>query len=116
MKLDRNINADGRGKYALLKLRNLDAVTAPGGSRFSQREEIESAINLLENIGVLDWGNTVDSEFFVIRLKDRHASAALANYGASVFGEVPADEEYGFEIINLALRAGPCHPNCKKPD
>ncbi len=50
MKLDRNINPDGRGKYALINLRN----------------------------NTVCWGG--DDQFFVIKYKDMFASAALHAY------------------------------------
>lgn len=83
MKLDRNINADGMGKYALLKLRNLRRGDPA----------VDAALRTLDEAGILDWGNTVDSEFFVIRLKDVNAANALFAYGS-----------------------GPHHPHCKQPD
>lgn len=104
MKLDRNINADGLGKYALLKLRNLRRGDPA----------VDAALRTLDEAGVLDWGNTVDSEFFVIRLKDKYAAAALHTYAHHAVrdGEV----EYGQEIMEMAKRSGEWHPNCKKPD
>lgn len=105
MKLDRNINADGSGKYALLKLRVMRASMTP---------EIYTAVKVLEDAGILDWGNTVDSEFMLIRLKDENAEAALSAYGISA--TMRGDPEYGQEIEEMARRAGPNHPNCKKPD
>lgn len=52
MKLDRNINPDGKGKYALLNLRT----------------------------NKIEWGVTPDEEFFVIKLKDKYAAPALDAY------------------------------------
>jgi hypothetical protein len=88
VKLDRNINPDGLGKYRLWNERRQawDDDCAPGEP----------------------------SEFFVIKLKDRHARAALLAYAASV--EARGDFEYEREIIDLANRAGTCSPFCKDPD
>jgi hypothetical protein len=112
MKLDRNINANGRGKYALLKLRKLDDWLHSGATA-EVPKPIAEAIELLEKEGILDWGNTIDSEFMVIRLKDKYAADALSRY--AVVASVD-DPEYASEIAEMAHRSGPNHPNCKKPD
>lgn len=54
------------------------------------------------------------NEHFVIMLKDKHARAALMAYATSAAG--CDDSEYAKDIIELANRAGPLHPNCKAPD
>lgn len=56
MKLDRNINPDGKGKYALLNLRK----------------------------NTIEWGNEPGNQFFVIKLKDRFAAPALKAYADAV--------------------------------
>ena len=104
MKLDRNLNPDGRGKYALLKLRNLrDGDTA-----------VDAALRTLDEAGILDWGNTRESEFFVIRLKDQYADDALFRYALSA--RMDGEGDYAREVEEMAMRAGVNHPNCKKPD
>jgi hypothetical protein len=113
MKLDRNLNPNGRGKYALLKLRKLTEFETPGTPQHMHRESIRHAMKLLETHGILDWGNTTDSEFMVIRLKDKYADSALAAYAISARAD---DPEYAYEIAEMADRAGASHPNCKKPD
>jgi hypothetical protein len=113
MKLDRNLNANGRGKYALLKLRKLDEMTDPADPFQNVDHEIVEAIQTLEKAGILDWGNTLESEFFVMRLKDKHAAAALHAYAADADDD---DREYGDEVRRLAMRAGRNHPLCKRPD
>lgn len=87
MKLDRNLTPDGRGKYRLWNERNQawDDDCAPHGP----------------------------DEFFVIKLKDRHAAIALRAYAASV---ADFDPEFAAEISDLADRAGPNSPFCKEPD
>lgn len=113
MKLDRNINANGRGKYALLKLRKL-ADTAYCDDPFQEIDpEVAEAIQTLEKAGILDWGNTVDSEFFLIRLKDRHAAAALHAYAGDAYHH---DREYAIEVEEMANRSGQHHRSCKAPD
>ena len=87
MKLDRNINADGRDKYELRNLRTGEIVT--------------------------DCGPGEEHEFFVIMLKDRHAQAALDAYADDIVG---VDQEFSREVDELARRAGPDSPFCQKPD
>lgn len=52
MKLDRNINPDGKGKYALINLRT----------------------------NQVQWGGDGGEQFFVIKYKDRFAAPALRAY------------------------------------
>lgn len=111
MKLDRNLNANGTGKYALLKLRKLDEFRS--GTWGDLAPEIAQAISALEAAGILDWGDTPETEFFVMRLKDQFAQAGLVGYGAAASH---IDPEYAEEIEGMAKRAGPSHPNCKRPD
>lgn len=113
MKLDRNITGTGRGKYALLKLRNLE--------HFKERDDggdlakpISDALETLERAGILDWGDTPATEFFVMRLKDKYASQALHEYALEAMDD--GEDDYGQEVRELARRAGPNHPNCKVPD
>lgn len=111
MKLDRNINPNGRGKYALLKLRELGDLS---------RDEIVMALENLEELSVaqceraVDFGDTPDSEFFVIRLKDRFAGPAIMAYAEAVrdyaLGALPIETqlelaEYASEVRGLAERA-----------
>jgi hypothetical protein len=107
VKLDRNINANGRGKYALLKLRGLDNIDP------KLDLDVEGAIDTLEAAGILDWGNTIDSEFMVIRLKDINAQPALRAYAGHAR---QFDPEYSNEIMEMADRSGVSHLNCKQPD
>ena len=97
MRLDRNINANGRGKYALIKLRAIPHDPDWGGIP----RGIWNAIRTLENAGVWDWGHTEDSEFFVIRLKDVNAAQGLAAYADSA--EL-YDPEWAAEVRGLAKR------------
>ena len=113
MKLDRNINGTGHGKYALLKLRCLADLDARKDQMPTTIEEVNNALNLLARLGILDWGDTPETEFFVMRLKDQYAISGLYSYGLAALKD---DPEYGSEVIDLAKRAGPYHPNCKKPD
>lgn len=87
MKLDRNINADGLGKYELRNLRTGQIVE--------------------------DCGPGEEHEFFVIMLKDRHAPAALMAYAENI---MDTDAEFSREVLSLAIRSGEHSPYCKDPD
>lgn len=104
MKLDRN-NPEhgGRNKYAVIRLRDV-----------AESEGAAAHLEALAAMGCLDWGYPGESdEFFVIKLKDKYASLALAAYANAARGD---DDEYAEEVSALALRAGPLSPYCKKPD
>lgn len=113
MKLDRNINGNGRGKYGLILNRELARakdIHSPQGLT-----EIEYAISVLEHAGIIQWGEpNTENEFFVLKLKDKYAGGALHTYASYAVrdGEV----EYGQEVMALAKRAGEWHPSSKKPD
>ena|SRR3990167_11443123 len=114
MKLDRNINADGLGKYAILNLRRLGSFIDTADPFADVAEPIATALKTLEKAGILDWGRQgSESEFFLIKLKDKYAQAGLAAYAREA---VVDDPEYGGEIWEMARRAGPASPFCKKPD
>lgn len=98
MKLDRNITEPRRGKYALIKLR----IDEPSGVGCMYQIKPEA----------VDFGDTEDTDFFVIRLKDKYAAAALFAYAKAAYSD---DPEYANEIIALAVEARD-HPNKKKPD
>lgn len=93
MRLDRNTTKwSGRGKYALIKLRKLEA--------FSNQSVLAMADPSLR--AAIDFGDSDDTDFFVIRLKDKHAAAALGAYAMSAFRD---DEQFGLEMLNLAKKA-----------
>jgi len=110
MKLDRNIPNGHGNKYGLIKNRRLAELKGADG-RWAPH--IEQALMDLTRAGVIDLGDTPETEFFVIRLKDRCAGAALTSYAimANTF-----DQEYAAEVHELADRSGYSHPSCKKPD
>lgn len=87
MKLDRNINPDGQGKYELRNLRTGQVVT--------------------------DCGVGEEHEFFVIMLKDVAAGVALEHYADAI---EPFDREWAEEVRKLADRAGLLSRFCKVPD
>lgn len=125
MKLDRNINGTGRGKYGLVNNRRLQkyvdraAAACRDRSQYDIEVSVEAmkilkAVRLLEAFGIIDWGEQhTESEFFVIKLRDRYAAHALQAYAIISRFE---DDEYGCDVHALADRAGPYSPFCKKPD
>lgn len=119
MKLDRNINGNRRGKYALLKLRRLTEIEAwdGGDGEALDRQAVIDAIALLERAGVLDWGYAgTEGEFMVMRLKDKYAYRGMMGYYKAITLEDDMDAEYAQEILDMAKRSGPNNPWCKKPD
>ena len=87
MKLDRNLNADGLGKYRL----------------WNERDQA----------WVDDCGPGQEHEYFVIMLKDVNASAALIAYAQAIH---PTDPEFAREVMDLVSRAGPNSNFCQDPD
>jgi hypothetical protein len=85
MKLDRNVNANGKGKYSIINNRT----------------------------GQVEHGDNPEDQFFVIKLKDKYAQAALLAYANAAAQD---DTEYANEVMQLAMRSGPAHPLCKMPD
>ena len=104
MRLDRNIKDETCGKYALLKLRQIPRPVP---------DDIVAALATLTRAGILDWGNKLDTEFFLIRLKDCYAEHALTAYALAARKD---DSEYARDVANLAQRAGRRNPHCKRPD
>lgn len=105
MQLDRNINPTGKGKYALINMRKIE-----GDPRTA--EDLAAAI--LAHPEAVEFGTAgTPGEFFVIKLKDEHAQAALDAYAQSAAAQ---DIQYAAEIERLAARSGSNHPNCKRPD
>jgi hypothetical protein len=114
MRLDRNTNPDEHGKYALLKVRRLNDFREQ--SAFGPlAPKIAEAIKILEAVGAVDWGapNT-ESEFFVIRLKDKYAQGALNEYALAAYRD--GETAFADDVRGLATRAGPDNQWCKKPD
>lgn len=114
MKLDRNIpENEGRGKYAIIKLRELEAYRSDNTFE-TYTSKISEALKVLEKAGALDWGDVgTESEFFLIRLKDEYAHHALIAYADAANKD---DPEYAAEIVDMANRAGPSSSWRKKPD
>jgi hypothetical protein len=87
MKLVRNTTPDGTCKYSLIE--------------HHKGNHIEQGLPGTEN------------EFFVLKLKDKYAQAALNAYVEAVGDD---DPEYAAEVKELADRAGEDSPWCKEPD
>ena len=100
MRLDRNITKPRRGKYALIKLR----IDQPHDCEQWPRDY---AIRK----DAVDFGDSADTDFFVIRLKDKYAAPALAAYAMAAYQD---DQEYGLEVLNLAKQAAE-HPKKQNP-
>ena len=105
MKLDRHNGTGACGKYALIKVRQLNGITDP---------EICNAVKVLDSAGLIEWGRVGDEdEFFVIKLKDINAGNALLGYAASA---EDTDPELAADVNSLRTRAGHNSPFCKIPD
>jgi hypothetical protein len=115
MKLDRNVNGNSSGKYGLIKNRRLAQIRAWGTDDHDRaiRLAVENALALLEQAGIINWGETQETEFFVIKLKDCYAEHALTAYALAARRD---DPEYARDVANLAQRSGRRHPHCKRPD
>jgi hypothetical protein len=91
MKLDRNINVDGRGKYALVKLRLPMQYVRVGdyGSISS-----EALIQALADAGYIHIGNEGPGErFFVMKYKDKFTHFGLRSYANHV-------EAYAMQLLD----------------
>lgn len=105
MKLDRNLNPSGKGKYAVINLRKI-----PGDPRNAQ----DLAAAILANPECVEFGAAGSpDEFWVLKLKDEHAGAALSAYAGHA---LPKDPEYAAEVVDLMQRSGRLSPFCKSPD
>ena len=111
MKLDRNITTPRRGKYALIKMRVPNAAVLV----FERDVRPPKAIGYFVKEEAMDFGDTEDSDFFVIRLKDKFAAPALLAYAQAItehLATLPHDDptrkeltEYHHDIIDLAQQA-----------
>ena len=106
MRLDGTTSPLGRGKFALIKLREL---IRPRD--VTSRARISAALALLAEEGILDYGDGVDA-FFVMRLRDKWAAPALDAYALECRME---DPEFSNDICVLADRAY-AHPQRRTPD
>lgn len=116
MKLDRDVNSNKKGKYALLKLREVtdqefDRIRGEISHNKSEHSYFPSQTYVPTS--AVDLGDTDDSEFFVLRLKDKYAHQTLMMY--AVLALLDGEREYAEAVIALAEKAK-SHPNQKKPD
>ena len=112
--MDRNINDDGLGKYAVINLRRLNETSGHYSTFERWPPKIAEALKTLDDAGVLEWGRTGEpDEFFLLKLKDVNAEHALIAYAdqANI-----TDKEFAGEVYELAQRAGANSPFCKHPD
>lgn len=113
MKMDRNINPDGTGKYAILSMRKL-LLTDDGETFGGIDPELGEAIRVLEAAGIIEWGAVgTENEFFLVKLKDRNALPTLATYADTIEAK---DPEFAAEVREMMARSGPHSPWCKDPD
>lgn len=126
MKLDRNTNRGGRGKYALVNMRKLIPVMDKVEAWDSEKKRtlndptddelvIASSFAALVNRGIITLGNeSPGDQFFVLKYKDRFTAPALHAYAIAVSatvrqleGQPPAAElaEYAQEMFSQARLA-----------
>lgn len=105
MLLDRNVNPDGLGKYALINLRVLAPVANNKEAIIAELAKKPEALQL-GAIGEED-------EFFPIKLKDKYAAQALQAYADACRAD---DPEFAAQVDELVKRSGPYNRLCKIPD
>ena len=125
MKLDRNTNRGGRGKYALVNMRKLLPILDRDEDNrklpMATDRPIANAFRLLVKQGIISLGNeTPGDQFFVMKYKDKFTAAALLAYAEAVKkesdrlrslnGDVPTDEssslyEYRCQMMDEAEAA-----------
>ena len=108
MKLDRNLNQSGKDKYALINLRKITS---------DPRTPQDLAAAILANPEAVEFGAVGSpDEFWLIKLKDLYAGAALDGYANAIAVDPAGDAEYEIDVRLLANRSGKLHPLCKRPD
>lgn len=121
MKLDRNINPKGHGKYALVNIRKLiphldQAERISSISTFAAAESaaITDAFKTLLKAKIISIGNeTPGDQFFVMKYKDKFTSAGLRGYAEAIIKELANLDgsqfsslaEYAQQIISEANAA-----------
>ena len=97
MKLDRNTNRGGRGKYALVNMRKLIPIIELGSKcgscvRLEDRADL-NAFNRLVSRGIITLGNeTPGDQFFVMKYKDKFTADGLRAYAMSVARELKRED------------------------
>lgn len=114
MDMDRNINPDGCGKYAVINLRRLNQLAGHVGTFQRWTPEVEQALKTLEGLGVLEWGRVGDpDEFFLVKLKDPSSKPCLLAYANDIRRN---DPQFAAAVDEMATRAGVDSPFCRTPD
>lgn len=109
MKLDRNVNPSGKGKYAIINLRKITTA--------DPRTPQELAAAILAHPEAVEFGAVGSpDEFWLIKLKDVYARSALQAYANAIRFDPKGDAEYEAEVSMMAERSGQMHPLCKRPD
>lgn len=86
MKLDRNTNPDGTGKYALVNMRKLIPIADANPER--EQSETLRAFDLLLSQGIITLGNEPPGDqFFVMKYKDKFTAPALFAYARAAMDE-----------------------------
>lgn len=110
MKLIRNTTETGVCKYALIRLDKIQE-QLPEGQNVTPPRILAAPEDL---VGYIEFGlPKEEDEFFVIKLKDINAYAALKAYAANA---ALTDPELGKEVDELANRAGVNNPYVKIRD
>ena len=107
MELVRNNTKDGSCKYALIRLHKM--------RKEGSFKNIEEFLKLYPELKeYIEFGEPhSEEEFFVIKLKDINSTRALVNYALEAD---KTDQEFGLQVMDLALRSGKRHDKCKQPD
>lgn len=102
MRLDRKENR--RGKYALIKLRNLPPLdTIEHHHRECYAVPVDAVV----------FGDDPETEFFAVMLRDKYAAPALTAYGLAA--EMDGEVQYGRDVMELGRKAAK-HKSRRKPD
>lgn len=108
MRLIRNTTADGTCKYALIRL---DKLRSAG--YFISIERFGMALAWIADFVEYGFPKRQD-EFFVIKLQDQNARAALLAYAEEA--KKNGDDQLACEVNELADRAGELSEFVKNPD
>lgn len=120
MKLDRNVNADRRGKYALVNMRMvgplldknaaaLDSNTGAIVGPIPDQTELDivAAFELLLRHGYIALGNeSPGDQFFVLKYKDKFTPKALAAYAEAIKSELTEIESKTLAITIDCVTGG----------
>ena len=110
MKLDRNNNPDGSGKYALLKIRRLSQIYDEGSKphvsethAYGLAQAVKDALGVLDRAGLIHWGSEgAGEQFFVMKYKDKFSAAALLEYHVAARREA---EQVGLGLVDYMAKA-----------